>query len=88
MAEAEAESVGVVDAQDVVDALDMVEAVEPETATKVSAPITILTAILQMHAGSRNVPRREETTEHTTRAFASSAGSQAMSNSFESPTKI
>jgi len=86
-----AEAVGVVDAEDAVDAVDRVntvEAVEPETATKVSAPIAKLTAILQMHAGSGNVPRREETTEEITSAFASSAGSQAMSKSIAYPTNV
>jgi hypothetical protein len=85
VAEAEAEAVGVVDAED---AVDVVEAVEPETATKVSAPIAKLTAILQMHAGSGNAPRTEETTEETTSAFASSAGSQVMSKSIASPTNV
>ena len=86
VAATEAEAVGVVDAEDAVGAVDTVEAVEPKTATKVSAPIAKLTAILQMHAGSRNTPRREETTEEMTSAFASSAGSQAMSKSIASPT--
>ena len=85
-------TVGVADMVDAVDAVDMVEAVEPETATKVSAPIAQLTAILQMHAGSRNALRREETTEETTEetmnAFASSAGSQVMSKSIASPTNV
>jgi len=36
---AEAKAVGVVDAEDAVHTVDTVEAVEPETATKVSAPI-------------------------------------------------
>jgi len=95
---AEAEAVGVVDAEDAEDAedavhtADTVEAVEPETAMKVSAPIAKLTAILQMHAGSGNAPRREETmeetTEETTSAFASSAGSQDMSKSITSPTNV
>jgi len=76
------------DAEDVVDRVDTVEAVEPETATKVSAPIAKLTAILQMHAGSGSAPRREETTEEMTNAFASSAGSQAMSKSIASPTNV
>jgi len=89
-----AEAVGVVDAEDAedvvdtVDTEDTVEAVEPETATKVSAPIAKLTAILLMHAGSGNAPRREEITEETTSAFASSAGSQAMSKSIASPTNV
>jgi hypothetical protein len=76
---------GMVDAED---AVDMVEAVEPETAMKVSAPIAQLTAILQMNAGNGNTPSREETTEDMTSAFASSAGSQAMSHSTASPTNI
>ena len=68
MADPEADAAGMVeveDAEDVVDTVDMVDTVEtvkPEAATKVSAPIAKLTPILQMHAGSRNVPRREETT--------------------------
>jgi len=74
------------DAEDAVDIVDTVEAVEPETATKVSAPIAKLTAILRMHAGSRNAPSREETTEETTSALVSSAGSQATSKSIASPT--
>jgi len=81
----------VVDAEDVedaVDTVDTVEAVEPETATKVSAPIAKLTAILQMHTESRNAPRREETTEETMTAFASSAGSQVMSKLNASPTNV
>ena len=85
VAEAEAEAVGVADVVDAVDAVDMVEAVEPETATKVSAPIAKLTAILQMHAGSGNALRREETTMS---AFASSAGSQVTSKSIASPTNV
>ena len=94
MAEAEAKAVGVVDvvdaadAEDAVDIVDTVEAVEPETATKVSAPIAKLTAMLQMHAGSRIAPRREETTEETTSTFVSSAGSQATSKSIASPTNV
>ena len=84
-------AVGVVDAEEAEDAVhtvDTEEAVEPETATKVSAPIAKLTAILQMHAGSGNAPRREETAEETTSAFASSAGSQVMSKSIASPTNV
>ena len=63
MAEAETEAVGMVDVvdavdvEDSVDIVDTVEAVEPETAMKVSAPIAKLTAILQMDAGSGNMPR-------------------------------
>ena len=75
-------------AEDAVDTVDTVEAVELETATKVSAPIAKLTAILQMHAGSGNTLRREETTEEMTSTFASSVGSQAMSKSIASPTNI
>jgi hypothetical protein len=88
---AEAEAMGVVDvvdAEDAVDTVDTVEAVEPKTATKVSAPIAKLTAILQMHAESGNALRREKTTEEMTSAFASSAGSQAMSKSIASPTNV
>jgi len=80
-----AQGMGVVDTEDVV---DMVEAVEPETATNVSAPIAKLTAILQMHAGSGNAPRREETTEEMTNACASSARSQVMSKSIASHTNV
>ena len=76
------------DAVDTVETVDAVEAVELETATKVSAPIAKLTATLQMHAGSGIAPRREETTEKTTSAFASSAGSQVMSKSIASHTNI
>jgi len=87
-----AATVGVVEAEDVVDAVDMVEAVESETAMKASAPTAKLTVILQMHAGSRNAPRREETmeetTEETTSAYASSAGLQVMSKLIASPTNI
>ena len=83
-----AEAVGVVDMVVAEDTVDTVEAVEPETATKVSAPIAKLTAILQMHAGNGNVLRREETTEETTNACASSAGSQVMSKSIASPTNV
>jgi hypothetical protein len=94
---AKAEAVGVVDmegtldahhAVDAVDMADTVEAVDLETCTKVSAPIAKLTAILQMHAGSRNEPRREETMKETMGAFASVAGSQDMSKSIASPTNI
>jgi hypothetical protein len=88
---AEADALGVVnvvDAEDAVDTVDTVEAVEQETATKVSAPIANLTAILQMHAGSGNALRREKTTEEMTCAFASSVGSQAMSKSIASPTNV
>jgi hypothetical protein len=48
-----AEAMGVVDVvlvADAEDTVDTMEAVEPETATKVSAPIAKLTAILQIHA--------------------------------------
>jgi len=80
-----AEAVGVVDAEHAVDAVDTVEAVELESATQVSAPIAILTAILQMHAGSGNALRREETMMS---AFASNAGSQDTSKSIASPTNL
>jgi len=90
--EAATVAVGVVDSEDAVHTVDTVEAVEPETATKVSAPIAKLTAILQMHAGSEYAPRREETTEETMEetmsAFASSAGSQDTSKSIASPTSL
>jgi len=81
----------VADAQDVEDAVEMVdteEEVEPETATKVSAPIATLTVIVQMQARSGNAPRREEITEQMTSAFAFSAGSQVMSKSIVSPTNV
>ena len=87
VAEAEAVGVGVVDAEDAEDAVNTVETVEPETVTKVSALIAQLTAILQMHAESANARRKEETTEMMS-AFASSAGSQAMSKSIASPTNV
>jgi len=83
-----AESVGavdVVDAEGAVQAVEAVHAVEPEIAMRVSAPIAKLTAILQMHAESKNALRREETTMS---AFASSAGFQAMSKSIASPTEV
>jgi hypothetical protein len=91
MTEAEAEAVGVVDvvvaadAEDAVDTVDTVEAVELETATKVSAPIAKLAAVLQMHAESRNALRREETTMSK---FVSSAGFQDTSKSIASPTSV
>jgi hypothetical protein len=77
--------VGIVAEAKVMDAVD--EAVEPETATKVSAPIAKLTPILQMHAENTNMLRREETTA-TMSAFGSSPGSQAMSKSITSPTSV
>jgi len=52
--------------------------VEAEIATRVSASIAKLTAILPMHAESGNVFRRGATTMN---AFASSAGSQATAKS-------
>jgi hypothetical protein len=94
---AKAKDVGVVDPEDTldahhaVDAVDMadpVDAVDLETCTKVSAPIAKLTAILQMHAGSGNEPRREETMKEMMGAFVSVAGSQDMSKSIASPTNI
>jgi len=91
MAEADADAMGVVDAEDAdnaVHAVDTVEAVESETARKLSARIGKLTAILQMHAWSRNAPRREDTTEEMTSAFVSSVGSQVMSMSIASLTHI
>jgi len=80
--------VDVVDVEDVVDTVDMVEAVEPETASKVSAPTAKLTAILQMHAGSRKALRREKIMEEMMSAFASSEGSQAVSKLIASPTNV
>jgi hypothetical protein len=74
-----------VDTADTMDTVDTEEAVEPETATKVVAPIAQLTAILQMHAESGNALRREET---TMTAFVSSAGSQDTSKSIASPTNV
>ena len=72
---------------DTVDAVSTVEMVDPETATKVSAPIAKLSAIVQMHAQSTNAHRREETTEMIS-AVGSSAGSQATSKSIASPTNV
>jgi hypothetical protein len=43
---------------DAVDAVDIVETVEPETVMNLCLPISKLTAILQMNAGSRNMLRR------------------------------
>jgi hypothetical protein len=87
-----AEAVSMAEVVHAVHELDMVEAVEPETATKVGAPIANLTAMLPMHTGSGNALRREktteETTEETTNAFASSAGSQVMAKSIASPTNV
>ena len=86
------EAVGVVDAEhtedaeDVekaVDTVDTEEAVELKTAMIVSAPIANLTAILQVHAGSANALRREETTMS---AFVSSAGCQDTSKLIASNT--
>jgi hypothetical protein len=74
-----------VDAEDAVDTVDTVEAVEPETATKVSALIAKLPAILQMHAESGKALKREETMMN---AFVSSAGFQDMSKSIASPTSV
>jgi hypothetical protein len=75
VAESEAEAV---DAEDTVDAVEVVE-----ITMRVSALIAKLTAILQMHAESGNVLKREETAEETveetTSAIATSAGSQAVS---------
>jgi len=74
---------------DGVDAVDVVdEAVEPDTAKRVSAPIAKLTAILQMHAGSGNALRREETMEEKMSASASSTGNQAISKSIVSPINV
>jgi ribosome-binding ATPase YchF (GTP1/OBG family) len=78
-------AVDVVDTVDTVDAVHAVHAVEPETATKVSALIAKFTAILQMQAENTNTLRREETTMS---AFASSAGSDAMSRLIASPTNV
>jgi len=75
----------VAEAMGAVDAVDAVEAVEAEIATRVSAPIAKLTAILQMHAESGNALRREQTMMS---AFASSAGFQATSKSIASPTNV
>jgi len=75
----------VVDLEDVVHAVVLVEVVEPEIATKVSARIATLTAIIQMHAESGNALRREETTMST---FVSLAGSQETSKSIASPRNM
>jgi len=83
----EAVGVGIVDAVDAVDLVNPVEMVDLETATKVSVPITQLNPILQMHAESANACRREETTEMMS-TFASSACSQATSESIASPTNV
>jgi len=59
-----AEATGMVDMEDAVAIVDTVhtvdtmEAVEPKTAKKVNEPSAKLTAILQMHAESRNALRR------------------------------
>jgi hypothetical protein len=79
------DAVDTVDAVDMMDTVDTKEAVELETATKVSVPSAKLTAILQMHAGSGNALRREETMMS---AFASNAGSQDTSKSIASPTNL
>jgi hypothetical protein len=81
-------AVGVVEVvvtADADNAVDTMEAVEPETPTKVNAPIAKLTAILQMHAESGNALRKEETMMS---AFVSSAGSQDTSKSIASPTNV
>jgi hypothetical protein len=65
-----------------------VEAVELETAKKVSARIAKLTAIVQMHAASRNALSREETTGEMTSRFASSVDSQAMTKAIASPSNV
>jgi len=85
---ARAEAVGVVNREDMVDMLDMVdtvEAVEPKTATKLSAPIAKMTAILQMHDESGNAHRREET---ILSASASTARCQDTLKSGASPTHV
>jgi hypothetical protein len=74
-----------VDGEDTKDTVDMDEAVEPEAATKVSAPIAKLTAILQMYAESGNALRRKETPIST---FGPSAGSQDPSKSIASHTHV
>jgi hypothetical protein len=58
---------------------------EPETATKVSAPIAKLPAILQRHPERGNSLRREETMMS---ACVSSVGSQATSKLIASPTNV
>jgi len=78
----------VVEVVDMVDLVDTVEAVEPETGMIVNAPNAIMTALPQLHAGSGNVLRRRETMAVTTSAFASSADSQVMLKSIESPTNV
>jgi hypothetical protein len=85
------EAVGMVDVEDVgdavdkVDMLDLIEAVEPETAMKVSAPITKLMDLQQMHGNSRNVPRWQQT---TVSIFVCSVGLQDTSKSIESFTNV
>jgi len=79
------EAIGMVDLEDLLHAVVPVEVVEPEIATKVSAHIATLTAILQMHAESGNVLRREETTMST---FVSLAGSQESSKLIASPRNV
>jgi len=92
VAEAEAEVLGSDDAEDTVGAVHVVELVEATITTRVSAPTAKLTAILQMHAETRNALRREQTAEktaeETTSACATSAGSQATSKSIASPTNV
>jgi hypothetical protein len=88
MAATVAEAVGIVDAEDAedaVDAVDTAESVEPETATKVSAPIAKLTAIQQIHTGNGNTLRRKET---TISVFPSCGGSYNTSKSIASPTNV
>jgi len=80
-----AEVMEAVEAVEVVKAVEAMEAVEAEIATRVSTPIANLIVILQMHAESKNTPRRENTTMS---AFASSAGFQATSKSIASLTNV
>jgi len=91
MSEVQVEIVSMVHTEDTVDAVyllntaDIVGVVERHTATKVSAHIANLTAIVQMDAESCNALRREETTMS---AFASRTGYLDTSKSIESPTNI
>lgn len=79
------DSVDSVYSVDIVDVVDTVDAVELETALKACAPVATFSIILQMHAESGDVLRREETMLST---FVSSVASQDMSKSIISPTNV
>jgi len=91
MAATVAEAIGALDDLDAVETVEAVEAVEAvedrnlDIATKVSALIAKLTAILQMHSESGEALRREETTMSTS-AFC--VGFQETSKSITSLTKV